>query len=666
MGACYAAASEQFEQSPQTQWPHCAIFLMLAFFQLACAMQYGAKDVESAIMAHKWANLFAISVLPPAFLLLGTLNERKSRLHLVVGAIALLGVLHNFLSPFGYRFATLDSTRLVTPWDESIMLFSGTPSTAFLVGRALCLALLVYSTGCAIRGWWRRDRQWSGLLRIAGLAVVTAMLMTSLSDVGLVSLPYLSGFGFLAFSFAAMAVTKRGVVGATVSTAQIRKVLQRRMNRLSQGDPLTKLPNRAGLVHRLKQMLALHEGSDQGLAVFLIDVVRLDQISITHGQAAVDGALIGVAQRIQQTLRDTDLIAREGASTFAVAIANAKEKREALSLVHEKLDAVFASPFRVDGKMFKLAAATGVARYPEDGASAQAVLDAAALALHDAKDHGDSSVKSFRPALREHLKAQMEMEEELHKALEMNQFHLQFQPQVRAADWNPVGMEALIRWRHPVLGNVPPVKFIPLAEKLGLIHAIGEWVIGAACKELAGWHAQGAAGTRMAVNLSMRQLEQPDLEDIIEDALAVHRLMPEDLELEITESVLMRSPDTTIQKLGLLRELGVRLSIDDFGTGYSSLSYLQTLPIHGFKLDRSFIRDVHGNQRARTICEAAVSLARNLDLEITAEGVETLEQAQLLEQLGCHLLQGFLFARPLEPHAALEYLRKAQRSVIGP
>ncbi len=287
------------------------------------------------------------------------------------------------------------------------------------------------------------------------------------------------------------------------------------------------------------------------------------------------------------------------------------------------------------------------------------MMAAVELALHSAKISGPGSMKAYRPAMKANLQEGINFESALKEALQKKQFFLCYQPQVVASDGRAACMEALIRWQHPTYGLVMPDRFIPLAESMGLIATIGAWVIDTACDQLARWHAMGYTELRVAVNLSAQQLLVSNLEQIVAHAIERTGIRGSDLELEITESVLMQDPKRSIERLGVLRKRGIRLSIDDFGTGYSSLSYLRVLPVDAFKLDRSFVRDICNGGKDLEICAAAIGLAKSLGLEIVAEGVETEAQEQQLRTLGCHLLQGYYFAEPLTVDAANGFLTSA-------
>jgi EAL domain-containing protein (putative c-di-GMP-specific phosphodiesterase class I) len=286
-------------------------------------------------------------------------------------------------------------------------------------------------------------------------------------------------------------------------------------------------------------------------------------------------------------------------------------------------------------------------------------------AMYHAKELGRNNVQYFTSAMNTAASERLGLENDLHQALRNNELHLHYQPQVRSRDGRIFGVEALARWRHPVHGDIPPLKFIPIAEESGLIEALGGWVLEAACRQLSAWRAEGIEDLRMAVNLSAQQLRSPDLVQAVDALLKRHGLKGSDLELEITESVAMENPERAIDQLQALRDLGIQLAIDDFGTGYSSLAYLKRLPIHVLKLDRTFVRDIETDPSDAEISAATLALAHNLGLKVIAEGVETEAQRDYLIQHQCDFMQGFLFSKPLPAEEALRFIRERASASVA-
>ncbi len=681
MGAGYTAVLAWHSKTPRVLWSYAALCLCFALFQLGNALQYSADDLASALRAHRWLNLWSLLAVPLGTLFFESVDAPRSRLRLTAAASALTLVLavHNFSAPFGYRFTQSPSAELVElPWGESIYLFSGTTDLPFQLLRLLSLLLLAASLPQLrdARGkasLWRTASRWGAALLVAGA------VMSVLVDSGKAHLPYASGFLFLLVSAL--------VVGALMRDLRRRGLRARpHGSGLRYGPPTapvpleapaasqpfapartepsddsryTDLPDRAQLLRQLAPVLQEHQRKAEPLTVFVFDIDRFDLLCATQGRAACDSLLAQLAGRLQKALVDGDLLARGHEAGFAVVCKGLAPW--AVAQRHAQLDNAFALPVAFAGKVMNVRASAGVASFPDDGLAAEALLDAAELALHQSKtsSRGGRPLKTFTTAFKDQVQEQLELEDELRTALERDEFVLHYQPQIHGDTGQLVCMEALVRWQHPVRGLVSPLRFIPVAESTGLIHPLGAWVLDSACAQLARWHDQGHTSLRMAVNLSGHQLEDEALEATIADALARHRIRPGDLELEITESVLMHQLDLVAERLAALRTLGVRLSIDDFGTGYSSLSYLRRLPVHAFKLDRSFIHDIDLSGRGQAVCATAIGLAFDLQLEVVAEGVETVQQARLLKQWGCHLLQGFLFARPMPADAATEFLQSA-------
>jgi diguanylate cyclase (GGDEF)-like protein len=649
-------------------WVLSAVCTTFALYQFCGALQYAAPDQETALAAHRWMNLFGLLITPLTLYLVAALDAKKHSLiaaRVVMGLVSLV-IIDNFTSAFGYRFSALYAsgpTRML--WGEQLSILSGPSTVACQLLRLLNLAVLVYSLIFSVRISGLAGLLWSRLVCTAISIMFVTCALTWLSDIGLLKLPYLSGFGFT-FLAAALPLLIRSearnrraealrISSALENAVKKHTLANQRFEHVLHNDPLTNLPNRAGAVNRLYGLLEHNLLNQTRLAVLMFDLDRLGVINGMRGHKAGDQLLIEVAERLQLAFRDSDLIARLDGGSFMVGASGLNEQH-GVALIYDKLLEALEPPFEVADRIIKITLNTGISVFPDDGQTVEDILAAAELALHDAKSSGPGHIRIFDPSLKENLQQRIDFESALKEALEKEQFFLCYQPQVASADGRTVCMEALIRWQHPVYGLVMPDKFIPLAESTGIINAIGAWVIDTACQQLACWHAMGFSGLKVAVNLSAQQLLVKDLEATVSDALGRAGLRGGDLELEITESVLMQDPERSIERLGALRKLGVRLSIDDFGTGYSSLGYLRVLPVHAFKLDRSFVRDIGKSVKDLEICATAIGLAKNLGLEIVAEGVETKAQMQQLRELGCHLLQGYLFARPLSVEAVAPYL----------
>lgn len=432
----------------------------------------------------------------------------------------------------------------------------------------------------------------------------------------------------------------------TVQDITERKLAEAEIRRLAYHDALTGLLNRFSLQSQLDQALAMAHRERRSLAVIFLDIDRFKAINDTMGHAVGDALLRQVAER----LRDNE---------FVVVLTEVDDVAAA-ARVADKLLHALARSYRVGDNDLHSTASIGLAVYPNDGEDGETLMKEADTAMYHAKSLGRNNVQFFTAELNDAAVKRLTLERDLRTAVESGQLELHYQPQLDSRDGRVVGVEALVRWRHPRQGLILPAVFIPIAEETDLILSLGEWVLNEACRQLRTWRDLGLRDVTMAVNLSAHQIYSPVLLTQVAQALAVHGLEGADLGLEITESVAMRDPDASISRIQALRELGVRLSIDDFGTGYSSLSYLKLLPIHTLKLDRSFVRDIETDLNDVAICTATIALAHNLGLAVVAEGVETEAQRSLLCSHGCDFMQGYLFSRPLQVDAALAFIRERQ------
>jgi diguanylate cyclase (GGDEF)-like protein len=420
--------------------------------------------------------------------------------------------------------------------------------------------------------------------------------------------------------------------------------------------------NRYSLESRLAQSLLVSRRESQRLAVLFIDMDRFKSINDTLGHHMGDQLLKEVARRLQSVVRESDIVARQGGDEFVVVLTGLMEAHDVASVVNKLLRAL-GDPYSIEGHTLRSSPSIGVAMYPEDGGDVQTLLKNADTAMYHAKDLGRNNAQYFSTAMTKMANERMMMESDLCVALADQQFELYYQPQVRALDRRICGVEALLRWHHPQQGMVSPERFIPVAEEAGLIHTIGAWVLDEACRQLAAWRAEGIADLRMAVNLSAHQLRSPELVRHVSECMARHGILPDQLELEITESTSMENPERAIGQLQALRDLGLSLAIDDFGTGYSSLAYLKHLPIQMLKLDRSFVRDIETDVNDAAISAATIALAHNLGLTVVAEGVENEVQANYLcSQHDCDFLQGYLYGRPEPADTVTDLLRRRPAS----
>lgn len=446
-----------------------------------------------------------------------------------------------------------------------------------------------------------------------------------------------------------------------VSDITERKVIERKIHKLAYFDPLTGLPNRSQMHERLDQMVVKARETNTFIAVLFLDLDRFKPINDSMGHPAGDSVLKDVADRLRRCIKDVDLVSRMSGDEFTIALANQKTAESASRTavkVGERILYELQQPFLIEQRNLFLTGSIGVAIFPNDGKTVIELLKNSDMAMYHAKDDGRNNVQFFDEVMNKKAVELLEMENDLRYAIERGELELYYQPQFSAHDCSLQGVEALLRWHHNERGMVSPEYFIPIIEATGLIIPIGEWVLRQACTQLVRWQDQGIPVNRMAINVSGHQFKQPEFIDLLQTVIKETGIDANQLELELTESILMDNLELTLAVLNRLRDMGVRMAVDDFGTGYSSLNYLKQFPVDTLKIDRSFISGLPENLDDAQITRTIMSMAHNLGLGVIAEGVETKEQLDFLQQIQCEEIQGFYFSKPLPVKELVQFTKK--------
>jgi diguanylate cyclase (GGDEF)-like protein len=436
----------------------------------------------------------------------------------------------------------------------------------------------------------------------------------------------------------------------------------RQLRHLATHDSLTGLPNRVLLDDRLTQAIAHADRDDRPFALMVCDLDRFKLVNDSLGHAAGDELLLEVGRRLTDLVRTTDTVARIGGDEFVLLVTAVNHPDDAKGLAMRAVDALKA-PMRISDIDVHTSPSIGVAFYPQDGRTVEALMAHADAAMYSAKQRGRGNVQCFEDGMSEGIDNRVQLESDLHQAVSSKQFELYYQPKVHTKSGVVRSAEALIRWRHPERGMIPPDQFIPLAEECGLIGAIGEWVVREACRQARAWQDSGLSPMRVSVNLSPSQFRGGGLIHSVRRALEETGLDAQFLEVELTESAVMSDPEESIAILEQLSAMGVLVSVDDFGTGYSSMSYLRRLPIDKLKIDRVFINEIVSRPEDASIVRAIVSLAHSLRLKVVAEGVETPAQLDFLKAVGCDEYQGYHFSRPLPSNEFERVVREKSAQV---
>ena len=443
-----------------------------------------------------------------------------------------------------------------------------------------------------------------------------------------------------------------------------RKAAEERMIYLAQHDILTGLPNRMLFLDRLQQAITYAERQQTRVAVLFLDLDRFKNVNDTVGHHIGDALLQEAARRIRQCVRSSDTVSRQGGDEFVILLPNLDDLGDIVQVVDKLIESI-ANPYFFDGHVMHVTTSIGVSVYPQDGSDSEMLIRNADTAMYQAKDAGRNDYRFFTQEMNRTIAKRVRLENKLRNALEKGEMLLHYQPKVDLRSGEIIAAEALVRWQHPEDGLISPADFIPIAEDTGMIVPLGAWVLNEACRQNQQWREAGLREIVMAVNLSPVQFQEHELINAVLAALARSGMPAGVLELEITESAMMRNPEQAITMLNKINELGIRVSIDDFGTGYSSLSHLKKFPLDELKVDQSFVRDLSIDKDDAAIVSAVIGMAKSLGLSVTAEGVETIEQLRFLKNLDCDKMQGYYFSKPL-PADEFRKLLESGRKLAAP
>lgn len=432
----------------------------------------------------------------------------------------------------------------------------------------------------------------------------------------------------------------------TVQDITDRKVIEQEMYHMAHHDALTGLPNRILVKAKAEQVISHAKKAGSKVAFFFIDLDGFKTINDTFGHSAGDATLKTISSRLKQCVRESDILSRQGGDEFLLILSDIQEYKLIVSTA-EKFLAAMEKSFEVHAHTLSLSGSIGISLYPDHGDTFEFLLKSADAAMYKAKESGKNSYHFYTQQMTHDIIGQFKIQNDLKDALKNNEFILYYQPQIDLTTNRIIGVEALIRWRHPQMGMIPPMSFISLAESNGLIVPIGQWVIEEACRQLAIWQQNGI-NVCIAVNISAMQFKRGNLEEVVKNAILDSKINPKQLELELTESIIMHDTENTLQCVRNLKELGIQLSLDDFGTGYSSLAYLKRFAVDKLKIDQSFVRDILEDREDAVIVKTIIQMAKNLNLKTIAEGVENAQVLSVIDAYGCDEVQGYHFAKPME------------------
>ncbi|WP_319774513.1 EAL domain-containing protein [Breoghania sp.] len=456
------------------------------------------------------------------------------------------------------------------------------------------------------------------------------------------------------------------ITGILTSSLDItdRKAAENHLQHIARHDALTGLPNRTLIRDQLRKEIARARRGDRKVGLQMLDIDRFKSVNDALGHSVGDRLLKAIAQRLRVTVREGDMVARLGGDEFAILMSDVQGPSETTQLAEKIID-VIGQPLFFEGHEINPTASIGISMHPDDGGDVDSLMKSADLAMYRAKSHGGNGYEFASAGMADRARDAIVLEADLRRALQREEFRLFYQPQVDLATGEVVGAEALLRWQHPIKGLISPGVFLPLAEQNGQIVPINEWVMREACRQAMAWTDEGLPPLRIAVNLSPVQFRKQNMRALVVELLETSGLPAERLDLELTENILMENSDVVTEDLLYLQKLGVGFSIDDFGTGYSSLGYIKRFPVARLKIDQGFIRNLETDPNDAAIIKAIIGLGKSLNLSVTAEGVETEEQADFLRKEGCNEVQGYYFGRPQPSETFVELFRPKARLVYS-
>lgn len=649
--------------------------LFIGIYQFFSAEYYEAKAMNDALYALKFQIFGALGFIMSLYFFLSEYTNTKINPTvslLVLLAFVSMAVL-NALSPYTLRFDNITATStLVLPWGETITMYSGKTNPYSLFVRLGYLGILLWGLQ-RTKVHFSTNRTESILLGLFLFFILLSYVIGFLIDTHKIHFFYVHGFVFF---FLIVAVTtsfglrifkqQRELELTTLRLNKeifARKEVEYDLLFNSQHDDLTGLPNRRKILKHLDQTIKQAKRYSTKIAVLFIDLDHFKEINDSLGHIIGDQVLLKVSQSMLDQIRTSDLLARLGGDEFCLLIPFISTPDEAIQ-VADKLLEVLQKPIYINEHTLYVSGSIGISLYPNDGETAIELLRNADSAMYKAKLNRNNH-QFYTKDMTTRALERVELESGLRKALTHEELVVYYQPQIDAKSGKLIGMEALVRWNHPTLGAITPDTFVPLAEETGLIIPLDQWVMQSAMRQIQRWYDAGLNPGILSINLSIKKLQQEDFLSELRDTCTELSFKAKWLELEVTEGQIMNNPERAIATLQQISDMGIQLAIDDFGTGYSSLSYLKRLPINTLKIDKSFVDGLPTDEEDIGICKAIIALAKSLKLNIIAEGVETAEQKDFLVNNGCHVIQGYFYAKPMPAIELEKFLHQTNPALNG-